>query len=108
MQAKLPGKSAWTREAKRKKHQRVSNHLESTDCSSEDEMVYFRPTFSRSQHQSLQKKEDLQSSADISSDNSVTKSNSLRHNRDHHHQHREENFQLITDISSDNECNSTE
>ena len=40
IQAKLPSKSAWTREANRKAHQRVSSHLESTDCSSEDEKVY--------------------------------------------------------------------
>ena len=73
MQAKLPSKSAWTREAKRKEDQRVSSHLESTDCSSEDEKVYFRSRFTRSQHQPLRKKEDSQSSADLLSDNSMSK-----------------------------------
>ena len=102
IQAKLPSISAWTREANRKAHQRVSSHLESTDCSSEDEKVYFRPKFAGSQHQPLWKEEDSQSSADISSDNSISKSNSSRHNKDHHQQHQEENFQSNTDISSDN------
>ena len=87
MQAKLPSKSALTKEAKRNKHQRVRNHLESTDSSSEDEKVYFRPRFTRSQHRLLQKEEDSQSSADILSDNSITKSNSPRHNKDKHQQH---------------------
>ena len=67
--------STRTREAKRKEHQIVSNYLESTDGSSENEKFYFRPRFTRSQHQSLQREEDLQSSADILSDNSVAKSN---------------------------------
>ena len=37
MQAKVPSKSARTKEARRKQHQRVSNCLESTNCSNEDE-----------------------------------------------------------------------
>ena len=102
MQAQIPSKSARTRETKRKEHQRVRYFLESTDCSSEAEKVYFRARFTRSQNQSLQKEKDLQSSADISSDNSLAKSNSPRHNRDHHQQHPEEHFQSSTDISSDN------
>ena len=59
MQVQIPSKSVRTREANRKEHQRVSNYLESTDCSSEDEKVYFRPGFTRSQHQFLQKEKDL-------------------------------------------------
>ena len=102
MEAQIPTKSTRTRKAKRKEHQRVNNYLESTDCSSEDEKVYFRPRFTRSQHQPLQKERDSQSSADISSDNSVAKSNCPKYNRDHHQQHREENFQSSTDILSDN------
>ena len=94
--------SARKREAKRKEHQRVSSNLESTDCSSEDEKVYFRPRFTRSLHQLLEKEEDSQSSADILSDNSISKSNSPRHNKDQHQQHQEENFQSNTDTSSDN------
>ena len=102
MQAKLPSKSAWTREATRKEDQRVSSHLENTDCSSEDEKVYFRSRFTRSQHQPLRKEEDSQSSADLLFDNSMSKSNSPRHNKDQHQHHQQENFQSNTDISSDN------
>ena len=42
MQAKIPSKSTRTREAKRKTHQRATNYLETTDCCSEDEKVYFK------------------------------------------------------------------
>ena len=91
IQAQIPSKSAQTRGAKRKEHQRVSNYLESTDCSGEDEKVYFRSRFTRSQHQSLQKEKDLQSSADISSDNSRAKKNSQRYSRDHHQQRQSKN-----------------
>ena len=102
MQAKIPIKSTRVREAKRKKHQRVSYYLESTNCSSKNKKLYFTPRFTRSQHQLLQKEEELQSSVDISSDNSIAKSNSPRYNRDHHQQHQEEKFQSSIDISSDN------
>ena len=102
IQAQISGKSARTREAKRKEHLRVSKYLESTDCSSEDEKVYFRPRFTRSQQQSRQKEKHLQSSEDISYDNSIAKSNSTRYKRDHHQQSREENLQSSVDITSDN------
>ena len=102
IQANLPSKSARTREAKRKDHQRVSSHLESTDCSSEDEKVYFRPRFTRSQHHPLRKEEDSQSSADILSDNSISKSNRPRQNKDQHQHHQEEKCQSNTDVLSDN------
>ena len=53
MQAKVPSKTAPTKEAKRKQHQNVSNYLEGNDCSREGEKVYFRAKFPRSQHQFL-------------------------------------------------------
>ena len=86
MQTKVPSKSTRTREAKRKQYQRLSNHFENTDCSSEDKKVYFRPKFTRSQHQFLQKEDNFHSSAGISPDNAIAQSNNQRYSIDHHQQ----------------------
>ena len=48
IQANVTSKSTQRKEAKRKHHQRVSNYLESIDCSIEDEKAYFRPRFTTS------------------------------------------------------------
>ena len=70
MQAKVPSKSARTREATRKQCERLSNYLENIDCSSKDEKVLdLRPNFTRSQF--LQKEENFHSSAGVSSDNAT-------------------------------------
>ena len=72
MQAKIPSKSARTREATRKQYERLSSYLENIDCSSKDDKVLdFRSKFTRSQHQFLQKEENFHSSAGVSSDNAT-------------------------------------